>query len=226
MIKYLMLNQKDIKEETIDNAYIDLLKSGDSFGIISMSDKNYILTKEKSLFIVDDLNKFIEVANEDIYFKTVYCNEEEYLKDDLNLYYKYINNYKNQMIKVYGDKYIFGGVAIKTINNNVITTTRGKENFNDYTIVTAVDFDNNVVYVKEKKATLNAPLIYNLLKNKNIKAIVHINHKYDNRLPFLPYAFPGTVKDSLRDISKSFNISHHGLFMLFDNNEKMIRSDV
>ena len=82
-----------------------------------------------------------------------------------------------------------------------------------------------MLYVSGKKATLNAPLLHNLFKNEDIKIVVHINHKYDDRLPYLPYAFPGTIRDSLRDISESFNISHHGLFMLFDNEENMIRSD-
>lgn len=225
MIKYINLTCDNLDAETIDRAYSGLLNSKSSFGIMKVNYQNYIITKEKSFFKIDNLEEFINDANNDIYFKTNIGNNKEYLEDDLKLYFKYLNKYKNQMMMKYNDKYIFGSIAVKTINNNIITTIRGKENFDEFTIINSVDFNNYIVNVSDKKATLNAPLLYYLFNKDNVKAIVHINHKFDDSLPFLPYAFPGTLKDSIRDINESFNIDYHGVFMLFDNNETMIRGD-
>ena len=225
MINYLTFNKSDVKDNTIEKIYIALLNSKSSFAIIKTKEENYILTKERSIFKINDIDNFIKDANDDIYFKTIYSNNNDYLKEDLNLYYEYLNKYKDKMNKKYGSKYLFGCVAVKTKNNNIITSIRGKENLDEFTIVTGVDYVNHIVYVNNKKATLNAPLLYKILEIDNIKTIVHINQQYNDELPYLPYAFPGTEKDSLRIIKKSFNISYHGLFMLFNNNNKMIGSD-
>ncbi|MDR1300698.1 MAG: hypothetical protein LBK50_03250 [Candidatus Nomurabacteria bacterium] len=225
MIEHLDLSLNDTEEATIDQAYINLLKSKASFAVMKVNDENYILTKEKSFFKVDDVENFIKEADDDVYFKTVFVKDGKYLKRDLDLYFEYLNKYQDRMMKQYGDKYLFGSIAVKTTDGNFITTIRGKENFDEFTVVTSVDYDKNILFVDSKKATLNAPLLYNLLKNDNTKTIVHINHQFDDGLPFLPYAFPGTTKDSMRDIKESFNISHHGLFLLFDSDGNIIRSN-
>ena len=225
MVEYLTLTWQSLNDEAIDRAYINLLNSEASFAAVKVIDKTHILTKEGSFFEINNLKDFINEADKDVYFKTVKSDDGDYAKEDLDLYFKYLDKYKDRMTRKYGDKYLFGSVAVKTKNDKIITTIRGKENFNEFTIIKAVDYENNIVYTCGKKATLNAPLLYKLFKNSNVKVIVHINHQYDDNLPFLPYAFPGTVKDSFRDINGSFNISHHGLFMLFDNKGKIIRSN-
>lgn len=225
MINYLTLPYKNLEEKTIDRAYLELLESKATFAVLKIDDENYILTKERSIFKIDDLEKFIAEAESDVYFKTVQIDNLDYLEEDLALYYIYLERYKERMQRVYGEKYFFGSVAVKTKENRIITTTRGKENFDEFTVVNNVDFGKNIVYVGDKKATLNAPLLYRILNRTNAKIIVHINHEYDDSFPFLPYAFPGTRKDSLRDISESFNISHHGLFILFDKDGNIIRSE-
>ena len=122
---------------------------------------------------------------------------------------------------IYGDKYIFGSIAVKT-DSGFITTIRGKENLNDYTIVYDVDHINHTLNVIDKKATLNAPLLDYLFKNEKVKVIVHINHEFDDKLPYYDYAFPGTVRDSTRNNKTSFNIKHHGVIYLFDKNGNLI----
>jgi hypothetical protein len=42
-------------------------------------------------------------------------------------------------------------------------------------------------------------------------------------LPTLPWATPGTVRDSIRKANGSFNIDSHGAFLVFDNNRKKKR---
>lgn len=118
------------------------------------------------------------------------------------------------MKKKNNGKYYFGCIAVKT-NYGFITTIRGKQNLDDYTIIESVDHDNHIINAINKKATLNAPLLDYLFKNDNVKAIVHV-HEFDDHLPYCYYAFPGTVKDSIRDNHKSFNIMYHGVIYLFD----------
>ena len=87
------------------------------------------------------------------------------------------------------------------------------------------DEENHVVYSSKKKATLNAPLLNQIFKNPKVKIIVHINHQYDNTLPFYEYAFPGTVRDSKRKNETCFNIKHHGVFWLLDEEGRIIKND-
>ena len=217
MISYKSININKISDNLIDDAYKKLLKNKWQFIIINSNNKKYVLTKEKSIFSIKDAKEFLKKAEEDIYYKTIFDNKEEFYKKDLNIYRKYIKRYKPLMEKeLYGDKYVFGCVAVRTKNNNFITTIRGKENFLDYTIVSDVDHINHIVKVFGKKATLNAPLLSKLFENQRVKTIVHINHYFDDELPYYDYAFPGTIKDSYRNNNESFNIKYHGVIYLFD----------
>lgn len=222
MIQYYEWDVQRLSSQEIDKIYLNLLKNKSTFVIINCSNEKYVLTKEKSLFKINHLTNFLEQANNDIYYKTILTSNKEYLKEDLDLFQYYIKQYKSRMLQIYGERYLFGSVAIRTINNAFITTLRGKENLEEFTIVNSVDDEQHIVNVSNKKATLNAPLLNHLFKNNKVKAIVHINHEYDENLPYFAYAFPGTVRDSLRDNSTSFNIKHHGLFLLLDNKGNII----
>lgn len=204
-------------DNDIDGCYNELLISKKQFKFIKYNGKCYAITKEKSIIPIDDVDKFLNGFKDDIYYKTILLNETPYINEnDLNLYYSYIEKYKEVLTaKKYNDKYYFGCVAIKT-DNGFITTIRGKEDLNDFTIIKSVDHDKHIIYVYNKKATLNAPLIDYLFKNANVKAMVHLHEMKDNNLPILEYAIPGTVRDSKRRIRTSFNIKYHGAVYLFD----------
>jgi len=212
-----------INNEIIEKMYNLLLKNKYHFIIFDENGKLKILTKEKSIFKIDNEKQFIKNFNENIYYKTTTINKRVKVnKNDLNIYKEYIKKYKIIITKKkYANKYIFGSIAVKT-TNGFITTIRGKENLNDYTIVENVDHINHTVNVINKKATLNAPLLDYLFKNKKVKVIVHINHEFDNKLPYYEYAFPGTKKDSIRNNNTSFNIKYHGVIYLFDKNGNLI----
>ena len=143
--------------------------------------------------------------------------KELYLKEfeEARLEYNSKQSRPSRMIDNY-----FENVAIKT-TNGFITTIRGKEDLNEYTLVLNVDHDNHIINVLNKKATLNAPLLDYIFKNRKVKAIVHL-HEFDNKLPFYDYAFPGTLKDSVRDNTTSFNIMYHGVIYLFDKNGNIL----
>lgn len=224
MINYKKIYLSNINDSIIDQAYRSLLKNKWHFVILDINGILNVLTKEKSLFQINDEQQFINEYEQDTYYKTIINTQNIIVNEnDLNIYKKYLQKYKDIMKKkIYGDKYIFGSVAVKT-GNGFITTIRGKENFNDYTIVYDVDHINHTLNVVNKKATLNAPLLDYLFKNEKVKVIVHINHEYDNELPYYDYAFPGTQRDSIRDNKISFNIEHHGVIYLFDENGNLIK---
>lgn len=223
MIKYKKEYIDNLTDETVDAIYKDLLKNKWQFVIMEIDKKRYVLTKEKSVFEIDDEGGYIDDANRDIYYHTEYVEEELDLGNRLEVFKEYISKYKDKIVKnLYGDKYIFGSIAVRLDENSFITTIRGKEDLSEYTIVKSVDHETKTVYVKGKKATLNAPLLASLFENKDVDAIVHINHYFDPELKNLSYAFPGTVKDSIRDNKESFNIKYHGVIYLFDKDGKKL----
>ena len=205
----------------IDLLYTELLNNKKQYLFFNKDNKEYVLTKEKSIIPIHNTKEFIDKYKNDIYYRTHIIDYDININiNDLKLYYSYINKYRNELTNKKYDKYLFGCIAIKT-DNGFITTIRGKEDLDEYTVVTSVDHDKHIVTVNNKKATLNAPLLDNIFKNKKIKVIVHL-HEFDNKLPYYEYAFPGTVKDSFRNNNTSFNIRYHGLFYLFDNEGNML----
>lgn len=200
----------------IDRLYNELLNKKQSFVFVSCKGIKYVLTKEKSIIPIKNTKSFLNSIKNDIYYKSIIKTDNTIpAKKDLQLYKQYIEKFKTKLTrKKYNDKYYFGCVAIKT-GNGFLTTIRGKEDFNEYTLVENVDHDNHIIHVLNKKATLNAPLLDYMFKNQKVKAIVHM-HEFDNNLPCYDYAFPGTVQDSLRNNTTSFNIRYHGVIYLFD----------
>lgn len=223
MVNYKKMYVPNINSEIIDEIYKNLLENKWHFVILDIKGVLNVLTKEKSLFKINSEQQFIIEFEQDTYYKTIINNKNIIVNQkDLKIYKEYIQKYKDIMQKnIYGDRYIFGSVAVKT-DSGFITTIRGKENLNDYTIVYDVDHIHHTLNVANKKATLNAPLLDYLFKNEKVKVIVHINHEYDNNLPYYDYSFPGTVRDSIRDNKTSFNIEHHGVIYLFDKNGNLI----
>lgn len=115
---------------------------------------------------------------------------------------------------------MFGCVAVRD-GDGFITTVRGKKDLNSWTYVSQVDFKNKVVYVQGEKATLNAPLLAHMFKNPKVMAVLHF-HEQNFNYPTYEYFFPGTIRDSVRNNRASFNIAHHGVFVLLDENLKVI----
>lgn len=223
MINYKKIHLSNINNKIIDDIYNHLLQNKWHFVILDINGILKILTKEKSIFEIDNEQEFIESCKQDTFYKTTILNQNIAVnQNDLTLYNEYIEKYKDTIQKnIYGDKYIFGSIAVKT-QNGFITTIRGKENLNDYTIVNNVDHITHTITTTNKKATLNAPLLDYLFRNEKVKIIVHINHEYDPKLPYYDYAFPGSVRDSIRNNSTSFNIKHHGVMYLYDKNGNLI----
>lgn len=219
MIMYSKWELEEITEEATNQAYLTLLEQKLPYLIISTPNGNHILTKERSLIPINDIHDYIESQKQNIYYKTIVKEKKEnkLTKEDLELFKNYMKKYEPKMRKIYGNKYCFGCVAVRIKQDSFITTIRGKENLEEFTIVDSVDHKNHLVYVNGKKATLNAPLLSHLFQNKKVKIVIHL-HEFDDYLPYYEYATPGTVKDSFRKNTQSFNIRYHGLFLLLDKN--------
>lgn len=118
---------------------------------------------------------------------------------------------------------LFGCIAARVPNSEgFVCSTRGKSSLGTWVHVLRVDHLNRVVHVvgsdacgESQKATLNAPLLDRIFRNdQRVQAIVH-THKTGTKLKTYPYAPPGTVRDSQRNLDATdFEIEHHGSFFL------------
>lgn len=121
------------------------------------------------------------------------------------------------------DGLLFGTVALRAAEGGFWTTGRGKQELDDVVYVREVDHAARIVHSAGRKATLNAPLLAELFaRMPALHAIVH-GHVQKAGLPTLPYAQPGTVRDSLRKVAGSFNIQGHGCFLLYDKAGQLLR---
>ena len=119
---------------------------------------------------------------------------------------------------------LFGTVAQRVESGGFWTTGRGKHELSQAVYVRDVDHVARVVRTHgPQKATLNAPLLDALFAQMpELQTIVH-GHVQDAGLPTLPYAQPGTVRDSLRQPKGSFNVQDHGCFLLYDHQGQLLR---
>jgi len=213
-------------EELIRAAYKTVLNSkADAVFANDTNDlhKKYAVTKERSIIPLntDNYVDFIYDAMKNQHYKTAIIKgffkpvkeDAIHIEKFQQLKEKYI-----ELIKATGsvDGLLFGTIAKRINMNTFITTARGKNEMDDDVIVNEVKGQNVCIY-GSKKSTLNAPLLNHIFQtNPNVDYIVHY-HFQNHNLPTFDYAFPGTVKDSLRDVNTSFNIRYHGAFLLYNN---------
>lgn len=222
-LKVIKLKAKIITKDYLDFLYKDLLKRKGSYCLIKYNKKNYILTKEQSLFKVDNYEEFINKSLKDQYYKTIIIDSKINVPTkDLELFNYYIKKYHNKMN--FNGEYLFGSIAVKIDDHSFITTIRGKKDLKDYTTI-SIDHDKGLVMAYPYKATLNAPLIARMFENKNVKAVIHYHNTIPN-LPIYPYAFPGTIRDSNRNNKTYFNIKNHGVIILLDKDKNIIKEDL
>jgi phosphopantothenate-cysteine ligase len=121
------------------------------------------------------------------------------------------------------DGMVFGTAAVRDPAGGFWTTGRGKRELQERVRVASVTHATRTVYAEGARASLNAPLLDTVFKTlPQVQSIVH-GHVQDPTLPTLGYAQPGTVADSQRAISGSFNIAQHGCFYLLDAQDNLIR---
>ena len=226
---------KDVKhEELIEAAYDIVLESGAT--CVFANDANdldikHAVTKEHSEIKMegDDYIRFIEQCIEDEYYQTEVLSDEEMniinpsnIGITIDRAKKLLKQFEESFSKKYGDKgYLFGTVAVRNEkgSNSFVTTARGKTNLNELSFVFSVDHDKKIVHVDGKKASLNAPLLHHIFEQcPDVMEIVHYHGtgKDFKDVPVFPYATPGTVRDSIREVPYMFEIEHHGMFICFE----------
>ena len=220
----------NVPEETlIEAAYDVLLASGAHFVVAndaSNLSRKLIITKEKSAIPVSnlDLGGFIYKALSDEYYRT-WIEEKSWPAIDSDLreagyiYDDACKRYSDLLEYGYDAKRntYFGCVAVRCkVRPGFLISPRSKTHtWMKPTYVSKVDHTARVINIFGTKASLNTPLIDYLFKRfDKATSIIH-THKIDKSLPVYDYAFPGTARDSIRDIAQdAFTIAHHGSFYI------------
>jgi hypothetical protein len=127
-----------------------------------------------------------------------------------------LDRYRNRFLKDFaGGGYAFGSVAVRQPHELMFTTPRVKHSqlTSNNCVVTRVDLGDRTIFTQRGlKATMNAPLMWQMLQLHGAAAAVIHLHEDMPDVPTLDYAPPGTVRDSIRgDLPKAFNIRGHGL---------------
>lgn len=178
--------------------------------------KKYAITKERSVIELntDNYADFILQAIDDKYFKTIVSNEILNIDErSMSKFNELKENYKDKFEKIYGGKYRFGTIAVRMEDGRILTTGRGKKELDELSIINGIDYEKRIILTSGRKATLNAPLIKYLFDNHNIDILIHY-HDFEDYLPVESYAFPGTERDSFRNVEGSFIIDKHGTFIM------------
>jgi hypothetical protein len=192
----------------------------------------YAVTKERGEHTMDNrgIADFVMDCLNDEYYKTIpiestsdKVHHYNVLVDTFSTFVFLFDKYKHEFYET-EEGYVFGTVAMRNKNGGFFTTGRGKKELDGMVFVLNVDHKSRVVESLNEKPSLNTPLLDWIFKtNPKVKAIVHL-HNFDglSYVPVLPYAIPGTVKDSKRDIHTSFIIEGHGTFLLLDDKLNII----
>ena len=91
MTNYKKIYVSSIDNKIIDETYKNLLENKWHFVILDVNGVLNVLTKEKSLFNINNEQQFINSCEQDIYYKTIIENKNISInKNDLNIYIVYI----------------------------------------------------------------------------------------------------------------------------------------
>lgn len=210
-------------EELISAAYGVLLESK-ATAVFANDASNlivkYAVTKERGVHQMDikEMAQFIFDAVSDQYYRTVCSDTVGTFEIEMMQTFNVLKKQFESQFKPVPEGYVFGTIAVRHPRGGFLTTGRGKKELDDYVLVKEVIHSEKLVITGsgEKKASLNAPLLdYIFRNNPKVNAIVH-THALNLWCPELPYAPPGTVRDSLRPVKSSFSIKNHGAFYLID----------
>lgn len=222
-------------EELIRAAYETLLGSHASVVVANDPlvglDKKFVVTKERSVLpmSLEDLPKFfMEMANDEYYSSSAVpsgwvLDSPIVTLDAFRACEFALDYYRNGFVEVEGGM-VLGSVAFrfeKDGKTGFVTTVRGKRETDELVYVEGVDHGKKLVSVMvdkpdSTKASLNAPLVARIFeKNPSVKGVLHF-HRQEKGLPTQPWAPPGTVRDTERDVSVPFNVEGHGCYLFVD----------
>jgi len=163
----------------------------------------------------DGLYEEIERMITDEHFHTVEANQESVQPHVMTIMERILDRYRSRFLKDFaGQGRAFGSIAVRAeATGSMVVTPRIKSSMETSSRcpLVRVDLDERRVITNGIKATVNAPLLWKMLKNFGAaSAILHLHEELPG-VPTLDYAPPGTVRDSIRkDLPKTFNIRGHG----------------
>ena len=98
-----MFNDKKLRlinnfNEDVDVLYNELLRKKEQFIFMNYNNSKYVLTKEKSIIPIEDVDEFLQSFKDDIYYKSIIKDEKICIENkDLELYKYYIGKYRKQL---------------------------------------------------------------------------------------------------------------------------------
>jgi hypothetical protein len=207
----------------VQDAKADLVVANDSTNL----DRKLLVTKERSVIEMTEtwLTDFLHEMAEDKHYTTVWRGSGVPGVPDATDSYFAVMREHGSRIEEFGTvgDHVFGCAAVRVRGGGFLCSPRGKNTIHeDPVYVHEVHHGVRHVVVGQSayldteeypKASLNAPLLARIFDSDPlIKAIVH-THQTDTGLSVLPYAPPGTVRDSHRKLLyEDFEIEHHGTF--------------
>ena len=216
------------REELMQAAYQTLLKG--HCNVVVANDLSNL--KVKTLVYPDGRQKDIE-SFDAMYAELKSVIDDEFYRTEIDMRARALDLDKLEAAKglfdhiciCYRDRFVkrpdgqdrvFGSVAVRIDGQNVLVSPREKGTLftsKDAVVVTEVDRERHIVRtLGGLKATLNAPLLLNVLAKYGEVMVVHL-HEEPKHFVTLPYAPPGSVRDNDRaipDLDIPFNLEGHG----------------
>lgn len=206
------------------DARADLVVANDATNL----DRKLLVTKERSVIEVageTGLSRFLDEMAKDRHYATVWRDSGvPGVPDATDRYFAIMREHgpRIEEFGTVGDR-VFGCVAVRVRDGGFLCSPRGKNTIHEdpvyvhevhhgvrHVVVGQSTYLENEEY---PKASLNAPLLERIFaSDPKVQALVH-THQTDTGLSVLPYAPPGTVRDSQRKLlDGDFEIEHHGTF--------------
>jgi hypothetical protein len=218
-------------EELIGAAY-GIVREAGALAVIAndatqLQDK-FIVTKERGVHPVAnaELAGTLWALMNDAYYRSEVAPAQE-LSPDEGVFRSVVGQYLDRMPEIFTqveDGLLLGTIAMRPLcePGGFWTTARGKTELSGAVHVRSVDHGARVVHTVGAKATLNAPLLERIFTAlPQVQTIVHAHQQVDG-LPTLPYAPPGSVRDTERAVTGSFNVAEHGCFILLDGSGNQV----
>lgn len=195
--------------------------------------QKYAVTKERGVHPIhnDQVAQWILDRLEEKYYSTIMAKSHTILpvmKEGQESLNKILITQKSSFIHT-DEGFVFGSGALLLGNgfdgHGFVTTSRGKNELEDYAFVSDVDHDKREVWcATSKKASLNAPLFDRVFTTfKDVEYILHFHHQRSD-LATVDYATPGTDKDSQRVmVGPSFNIEGHGCILSHSRTGELLK---
>lgn len=155
----------------------------------------------------DELKRMIE----DSHFRTI-SGSANHDADASQFMDKLIGRYAGLFLKPWADgKRMFGSFAVRRSDGMMMTTPRFKNEKLSAEGCPTVRIHDRSVISSWSKATMNAPLLWEMLRqHPQAAGVVHL-HEFLGKVPTFRYAPPGTLRDSDRGpLPSKFNIDNHG----------------